>query len=126
MDEVWSHVCLNLPIKLTTRPRLAAAAVAAAGPLVLDLVADLVAGRELASTVIPAVSVMLSDILTPVHADGLTRTGSARECFGFKGTKSFGLAVGLVAVGLVALGLVTLLVGFTNARPSRAGMCGRT
>src|SRR5215471_3059202 len=79
------------------------AAVAAAA---VALVADLVAGRELASTVIPAVAVMLSDILTPVHTDGLTRTGSARECFGFKGTITFGIAAGL------ALGLVTLLVGF--------------
>ena len=120
MDEVSSHVCLNLPFKLTTRPRLAAAAVAAAGPLVLDLVADLVAGRELASTVIPAVSVMLSDILTPVHTDGLTRTGSAQECSGFEGTITFGMAAGL------ALGLVTLLVGFTNARRSRVRMCRRT
>ena len=75
---------------------------------------------------LPAVAVMLSDILSPVHTDGLTRTGSARECFGFEGTITLGLAVGLVAVGSVALGLVTLLVGFTNARPSRVGMCGRT
>src|SRR5262249_7070739 len=108
------------------RPRLAAAAVAAAGPLVLDLVADLVAGRELASTVIPAGAGMLSGILSPVHAGGLSRTGSGREGFGVKGTKKFGLAAGLVAVGSVALGLATLLVGFTNARPSRVGMCGRT
>src|SRR5215831_12592960 len=100
---------------------VAAAAVAAAvaGPLAVALVADLVAGRGLASTVIPAVAVMLSDILTPVHTDGLTRTGSAQECSGFEGTITFGMAAGL------ALGLVTLLVGFTNARPSRAGMCGR-
>ena len=90
----------------------------AAGPLALELVLDLVAGRELAT--VPAVAVMLSDILTPVHADGLTRTGSARECFGFKGIITFGMAAGL------ALGLVTLLVGFTNARPSRVGMCGGT
>ena len=77
-------------------------------------------------TVIPAVSVMLSDILTPVHTDGLTRTGSAQECSGFEGTITLGLAVGLVAVGSVALGLVTLLVGFTNARTSRVGLCGGT
>src|SRR5215510_14820653 len=96
------------------------AAVAAAAAAAVALVADLVAGRGLASTVIPAVAVMLSDILTPVHTDGLTRTGSAQECSGFEGTITFGMAAGL------ALGLVTLLVGFTNARPSRAGMCGRT
>jgi hypothetical protein len=102
------------------------AAAAAAGPLAVDLVADLVAGPGPASTVIPAVAVMLSDILTPVHTDGLTRTGSAQECSGFEGTITLGLAVGLVAVGSVALGLVTLLVGFTNARPSRVGMCGGT
>jgi hypothetical protein len=93
----------------------------AVGPLalelVVDLVVDLVAGRDLA-TVIPAVAVMLSDILTLVHTDGLTRTASARECFGFEGTITFGMAAGL------ALGLVTLLVGFANARPSRVGMCG--
>jgi hypothetical protein len=69
---------------------------------------------------------MLSDILTPVHTDGLTRPGTARECFGFEGTITFGLAAGLVAVGSVAVGLVTLLVGFTNARLSRVGMCGGT
>jgi hypothetical protein len=97
-------------------PLLTAAVAAVAAPLV----ADLVAGRELASTVIPAVAVMLSDIPTPVHTDGLTRTGSARECFGFEGTITFGMAAGL------ALGLVTLLVAFTNARPSRVGMCGGT
>jgi hypothetical protein len=98
---------------------------AAAGPLALELVLDLMAGRELA-TVMPAVAVMLSDILTPVHTDGLTRTASARECFGFERTIIFGLVVDLVAVGSVALGLVTLLVGLTNARPSRVGMCGGT
>ena len=75
---------------------------------------------------IPAVAVMLSDILTPVHTDGLTRTGSAQECSGFEGTITRGLAVGLVAVGSVALGLVTLLVGFTDARTSRVGLCGGT
>jgi hypothetical protein len=97
----------------------------AAGPLALELVLDLVAGRELASTVIPAVAVMLSDILSPVHTDGLTRTGSARECFGFEGTITLGLAVGLVAVGSVADRLVAaLLFGSTNARPSLVGMCG--
>jgi hypothetical protein len=96
----------------------------AAGPLALELVADLVAARDLA-TVIPAVAVMLSDILTPVHMDGLTRTASARECFGFEGTITFDLAVDLVAVGSVALGLVTLLVAF-NARASRVGLCGGT
>jgi len=82
----------------------------AAGPLALGLVA----GRDLAT----AVAVMLSDILSPVHTDGLTGTGSARECFGFEGIITFGMAAGL------ALGLVTLLVGFTNARPSRVGICG--
>jgi hypothetical protein len=110
----------------------AAAAVVplAAGPLalelVLDLVAGLVAGRDLA-TVMPAVAVMLSDILSPVHTDGLTRTASARECFGFEGTITLGLAVGLVAVGSVAACLVAaLLFGSTNARPSLVGMCGVT
>jgi hypothetical protein len=98
----------------------------AAEPLALELVADLVAGREVALTVIPAVAAMLSDIPTPVRMDGLTRTGSARECFEFEGTITFGLAVGLVAVGSVALGLVTLLVGFTDAHPNRAGICGGT
>ena len=91
----------------------------AAGPLALELVLDLVAGRE-------AEAIMLSDILSPVNTDGLTGTGSARECFGFEGTITFGLAVGLVAVGSVALGLVTLLVGFTDARTSRVGLCGGT
>ena len=91
----------------------------AAGPLALGLVA----GRDLAT----AVAVMLSDILSPVHTDGLTRTGSARECFGFEGTITLGLAVGLVAVGSVAAPLVAaLLFGSTNARPSLAGMCGGT
>jgi hypothetical protein len=98
----------------------------AAGPLalelVLDLVAGLVAGRDLAT-----VMVMLSDILSPVHTDGLIRTASARECFGFEGTITLGLAVGLVAVGSVAACLVAaLLFGSTNARPSLVGMCGVT
>jgi uncharacterized membrane protein len=98
----------------------------AAGPLalelVLDLVAGLVAGRDLAT-----VMVMLSDILSPVHTDGLTRTGSARECFGFEGTITLGLAVGLVAVGSVAACLVAaLLFGSTNARTCPVGMCGGT
>jgi len=88
----------------------------AAGPLALELVLDLVAGRELAT--VPAVAVMLSDILTPVHADGLTRTGSTRECFGFEGT----ITLGLVAARLVA----ALLFGSTDARPSLVGMCGGT
>ena len=94
---------------------------AAAGPLALELVLDLMAGRELA-TVMPAVAVMLSDILSPVHTDGLTRTGSTRECFGFEGIITLGLAVGLVAARLVA----ALLFGSTNARPSLVGMCGGT
>jgi hypothetical protein len=104
------------------------------------------------AVVMPAVAVMLSDILppvmlsailtpvyadgltrtgsailTPVHADGPTRTGSARECFEFVGTITFGLAVGLVAVGSVAARLVAaLLFGSNNARPSLVGMCGDT
>ena len=99
---------------------------AAAGPLALELVLDLMAGRELA-TVMPAVAVMLSDILTPVHTDGLTRTASARECFGFEGTITLGLEVGLVAVGSVAACLVAaLLFGSTNARTCPVGMCGGT
>jgi len=68
--------------------------------------------------VMPAVAVMLSDILSPVHTDGLTRTGSTRECFGFEGT----ITLGLVAARLVA----ALLFGSTDARPSLVGMCGGT
>jgi hypothetical protein len=63
--------------------------------------------RELAAAAVAAV--MLSKILTPVHTDRLTRTGSARECFRFKGA----IRAGLVAAGLVA----ALFIG-TNTRPS--------
>ena len=55
---------------------------------------DLVPGqeRELAGETAQAasVAVMLSKILTPVHTDRLTRTGSARECFRFKGAIRIG------------------------------------
>src|SRR5436190_2087870 len=57
-----------------------------------------------------AVAVMLSNIFTPVHTDGLTPTGSARECFKFKGAIGGGL-------------LAPLLIGSTNARPSLVRMC---
>jgi ribonuclease E len=48
--------------------------------------------RELAGETAQAasVAVMLSKILTPVHTDRLTRTGSARECFRFKGAIRIG------------------------------------
>jgi hypothetical protein len=57
-----------------------------------------------------AVALMLSNIFTPVHTDGLTPTGSARECFKFKGAIGGGL-------------LTPLLIGSTNARPSLVRMC---
>jgi hypothetical protein len=60
-----------------------------------------------------AVAVMLSNILTPVHTDGLTPTGSARECFRFKGAIRAGL-------------LAPLLIGSTNTRPSLVRMCAGT
>jgi hypothetical protein len=43
--------------------------------------------RELAAAAVAVAvaAVMLSKILTPVHTDRLTRTGSARECFRFQG-----------------------------------------
>ena len=85
---------------------------AVAGPLV---VAELVglAPVELAQELeavagrVMAVAAILSDILTPVHTDGLTTTGSARECLGFKGATSLGLVA--VGLALVTLGLAAPL-----------------
>ena len=63
---------------------------------------------------------MMSDFLTPVHADGFTRTASERGYFVSKGDISLGLAA--VGSGLVTLGLVApFLVGITRARRSLAG-----
>ena len=59
--------------------------------------------RELAAEMAPpAEALILSNIFTPVHTDGLTRTGSARECFRFKGAIRAGLFKGAIRVGLVA------------------------
>ena len=59
--------------------------------------------RELAAEMAPpAEALILSNIFTPVHTDGLTRTGSARECFRFKGSIRAGLFKGAIRVGLVA------------------------
>jgi hypothetical protein len=96
-----------------------------AGPVVPAELArrELVAEREPAAVLAAVVTVMMSWLLTPVHTDGLTRTPSAGEYFVSKGA----ISVGLVAIGLAAIGLAgPLLVGFTNARPSRVGMCGGT
>jgi hypothetical protein len=104
---------------------LVAEALAAVEPVQLVREQELVPGqeRELAA----AVAVMLSKILTSVHTDCLTRTGSARECFRFKGAIGVGLFKGAIRVGSVAAGLVTaLLTGSTNTRPSSVGMFGGT
>jgi hypothetical protein len=66
------------------------------GPVVelVEREQELVPGqeRELAGETAQAasVAVMPSKILTPVHTDRLTRTGSARECFRFKGAIRIG------------------------------------
>jgi hypothetical protein len=83
---------------------------------------ELASGQELAAVMAPvAVAVMVSEILTSVHTDRLTRTAGARECFGFIGF-SRAQRIGLVAAGLAA----GLLIGSINARSSLVGMCGGT
>ena len=85
---------------------------AVAGPLeVAELVGlapvELAQELEAVAGRVMAVAAILSDILTPVHTDGLTTTGSARECLGFKGATSLGLVA--VGLALVTLGLAAPL-----------------
>jgi hypothetical protein len=83
-------------------------------------------GQRAREEMVPAVSVAvtLSEILTLVHTDCLTRTGSARECFRFKGAIEVSLFKGAIRVCLVTAGLGALLFGSTNTRPSLVRRCG--
>jgi len=61
--------------------------------------------RELsAEMALPAVALMPSNIPMPVHTGGLTRAGSARECFRFKGAIRARLSKTVLRLGLATAG----------------------
>jgi hypothetical protein len=119
------------PVELVEPVALAVAEPVVAEPVVAEQVVVALAGVEQLAEVVlvelaplelvreqelavePAVALMLSNILMAVHMDGLTPTGSARECFRFK--EAIGAGPG-----------ATFLIGSTNTCPSLVRMCAGT
>jgi hypothetical protein len=79
---------------------------------------------ELAAEIAPAA--MLSKFPMLVLTDRLTPTGSARECFGFRGAIRPGLLKGVTRFGLVVVGLAAPPIGSANTRSSLVGISGGT